>query len=151
MMLTCRICHRATPQDDVAEPAGAGRCVCLRCHTRRSGERRRLGPALRRALSDALTARYSRHAALRAGTDRGPAPRTAHRHRRAGRPMRAMHAPWGRYPWATRHIVPVAMLPPLPPGAVRIWLVPLWLPWTAFSGPRVRRPSGRRWVRRTGL
>ena len=49
-MATCTICRYETEFDDVALGGRTGRCVCLRCYGRETGNGRRMPKALRREL-----------------------------------------------------------------------------------------------------
>jgi hypothetical protein len=139
-MLTCTICRRATPYDDVAAPVGADRCICLRCHARRTGAAPRLSQELRRALSDVLADTAHRPHRPPAAPARGAGGGTGPSRHRAARPARG--------PERGRRVSPAAtsmpaLLPPLPPGTVRVWLVEFRLPRSARGASRVRRPTTR--------
>lgn len=49
-MLTCIICRFETELDDAITHSPRGRCVCLRCFNRETGDDRRMSNALRRDL-----------------------------------------------------------------------------------------------------
>ena len=53
-MATCVICRFETEFDDVVLGGRTGRCVCLRCFDRETGNVRSMPKALRRALVTAL-------------------------------------------------------------------------------------------------
>ena len=55
-MFTCTICRFETELDDVAIPAAAGRCVCLRCFARETGTARPMPKGLRGQLLATLAA-----------------------------------------------------------------------------------------------
>lgn len=152
-MLICTICHQRTPYDDVAALVNADRCVCLRCQARRTGERWRLRPELRRALSEVLAGagHRSRHAPSTLGAGRGRGTRTVPRPRRAGRSTRAGAILRARHPRAARRVVPMALLPPPAPGTVRVWLVEFRPPRAVHGTSRAGRPIARGWARRTSL
>ena len=53
-MATCVICRFETELDDVVLGGRAGRCVCLRCFDRETGNGRSMPETLRRELSATL-------------------------------------------------------------------------------------------------
>ncbi len=53
-MTTCIICRFETELDDVAAGGPAGRCVCLRCFGRETGNELPMPKALRHAVIAAL-------------------------------------------------------------------------------------------------
>lgn len=139
-MLTCTICRRATPYDDVVAPVGADRCICLRCHARRTGAARHLSPELRRAMFDVLAGAAHRPHQPPAASVRGDEGGAGTSRHRARRPVRRPER--GRRVTPSATSMP-AVLPPLPPGTVRVWLVEFRLPRTAREVSRVRGPITR--------
>jgi recombinational DNA repair protein (RecF pathway) len=53
-MFTCIICRFETELDDVAVQSVSGRCICLRCFDRETGNVLPMPGALRRELVEAL-------------------------------------------------------------------------------------------------
>lgn len=55
-MFKCVVCKFYVELDDAVVPTAEGRCICVGCFYRQTGEERRLSPALRRELESVLAA-----------------------------------------------------------------------------------------------
>jgi hypothetical protein len=53
-MLTCIICRFDTELDDAISATAGGRCLCLRCYNRETGNERPMPKALRRDVIETL-------------------------------------------------------------------------------------------------
>lgn len=62
-MKTCAICRFQTVPDDVQLQGPAGRCVCLRCYLRETGDLRPMPAALRRQVEAILATEAEGHEA----------------------------------------------------------------------------------------
>jgi hypothetical protein len=56
-MSTCVICRFETELDDVVVTLPSGRCVCLHCYDRETGNERRTPKHLRRSVEEVLAGR----------------------------------------------------------------------------------------------
>ena len=56
-MTTCVICRFDTELDDVVVRLPSGRCVCLSCYDRETGNAPRPAKSLRRSVEDAMAGR----------------------------------------------------------------------------------------------
>jgi hypothetical protein len=56
-MTTCVICRFETELDDIVVTLPSGRCVCLHCYDRETGNERRPAKSLRRSVEEAMAGR----------------------------------------------------------------------------------------------